>query len=309
MYHSIFVPLDGSPFGEQALPLALAIARRARVPVQVAHVHAPLPEAYAESLTAYQTLYQISRTRARDYLDALSARLHAATPIPVTAALLEGDVVDALHEHVAARGADLIVLTTHGRGPFSRFWLGSVADQLLRRASVPLLFVHPAHGLADLNREAGLARVLVALDGSPAVEQIVEPAVALAGLMGSRVTLLRVVEPLPPFGVDPVTYSAETDDPGLELQLQEARGYLDGVARGLRAKHLDVDTIVLVHPHPATAIVEEAEKEHGTLIALQTHGRRGLARLVLGSVADKVIRSTTLPVLINRPRAQAKELP
>jgi nucleotide-binding universal stress UspA family protein len=85
-----------------------------------------------------------------------------------------------------------------------------------------------------------------------------------------------------------------------EQKAQEAGAYLERVAQSLRSRSLSVKTKVAVHPEPAAAILEAAQA--GTdLIAIQTHGRRGLSRLVLGSVADKVIRGSSVPVLVQRP--------
>jgi nucleotide-binding universal stress UspA family protein len=82
---------------------------------------------------------------------------------------------------------------------------------------------------------------------------------------------------------------------------QEAQGYLDRVAERLRAQALGVATRVAEGPNVAAAILGAAVAPAFDLVALETHGRRGLSRLFLGSVADKVIRGTTLPVLVHRP--------
>src|SRR5262249_42499567 len=134
MYRSILVPLDGSTFGEHALPAALSIARRAGASVKVVHAHAPV---FANGLMSTYTLDTQERDYARSYLGEVILRLRKATKVPVSSALLEGPVADTLAAHVTAAGADLVVMTTHGRGPLSRFWLGSVADELLRRLTVP----------------------------------------------------------------------------------------------------------------------------------------------------------------------------
>ena len=87
-------------------------------------------------------------------------------------------------------------MTTHGRGPLTRFWLGSVADELVRRASVPLLLVRPHEGVPDLAQEPILQHLLIPLDGSELAEQVLEPAVALGTLMAADYSLLRIYGPL-----------------------------------------------------------------------------------------------------------------
>src|SRR5947209_4350450 len=122
MYRKLLVPLDGSTFGEHALPLALSIARRAKAAIELVHVHVPL--VYVDYFD--DALDQDSRTREQAYLDAVVQRLATVSRVPMRAVLLTGPIVDVLQEQVLATGADLIVMTTHGRGPLSRFWLGSV---------------------------------------------------------------------------------------------------------------------------------------------------------------------------------------
>jgi nucleotide-binding universal stress UspA family protein len=293
MIRSLLVPLDGSPFGEQALPLALALTRGAHAALQMVHVHVPIASAYSgNELAANLYLDAEMRLHERDYLRRVTDRVAGEEPGQVTSALLEGPVVEALREHMLSHGTDLVVMTTHGRGPFTRFWLGSVVDQMIRQLPVPVLLVRP--------RDNGAARVvprhlLVPLDGSPLAEQVLTPALEVARTLAADVALLRVVE-MPsegrPAGLDPAM---------LRRCEVEARGYLEEVAGRLRESGVRVTTRVVVDRRPAAAILEAAEAHDGTLIALATHGRGGLARLLLGSVADKVIRGATAPVLVYRP--------
>jgi len=89
-----------------------------------------------------------------------------------------------------------------------------------------------------------------------------------------------------------------------EQVCHEAGAYLEQVAGRLRARSIQVSTQVVVADRPATAILEEAVPQHIDLVAIQTHGRHGLGRLVLGSVADKVIRGAAVPVLVQRPKGR-----
>jgi nucleotide-binding universal stress UspA family protein len=309
MYQSILVPLDGSPFAEHAFPLAVAVARRAGAPLQLALVHRLGSGGFFEGGASFidDSLDAELRRGDRTYLDGVVNRLAAqgqAKPV-----LLEGQVVDALCAHIASSKADLVVMTTHGRGPFGRFWLGSVADELVRRSPVPILLVRPHEEAADLAREPVVPHVLVPLDGTPLAEQILAHAAELARLLGADCTLLRVVEPVPPLphlsdgsvaGKEALALTGRLQ--GMQAQLHlEAEDYLDGVAERLRKQLLHVRTKVVFEEHPAAAILREAEQLGGGLVALETHGRRGLARLFLGSVADKVLRASPLPLLLHRP--------
>jgi nucleotide-binding universal stress UspA family protein len=308
MFRSILVPLDGSPFGEQALPLALSLARRAGAMIHLAHVLTSIA-VYPDGVLARAGLEVQIHDRQKEYLDGVARRLAAIAPVSVRTALLDGAVAPTLQDHAAAAGIDLVVMTTHGRTPLGRFWLGSVADYLVRHLSVPLLLVHPHDEPPDLHRDAVPRRILLPLDGSPLAEEMIEPAAALAALADGSLTLLRVVRPALPanFSFDTVGVGEGAEHLIEEIEkvhqqlVREAGAYLEAVADRLRGPNLAVRTRVAVEEQPALAILHEAKAPGVDLIALQTHGRGGVARLLLGSVADKVIRGAAVPVLVRRP--------
>jgi nucleotide-binding universal stress UspA family protein len=313
MYHSILVPLDGSTFGEHALPLALALARRGGASLQLAHVHVALAPTYGETtLNWYNETDAALRQSERTYLAKVVNRLTAVAPVSVTPALVEGPVAEALRERAAATHADLVVMTTHGRGPLARAWLGSVADELVRRLAIPVLAVRPAEVGVDLDKEPVIRHILIPLDGSELAEQIIEPAVALGSLLQADYTLLRVTRPQVMGNTDPAIMLGDGLDPYLFDQLgklydeehAEAAKYLESVAAPLRARSLCVRTRVVAHEQPATAILEEVKAHRADMIAVATHGLSGLPRLFLGSVADKVLRGAGVPVLLHRPRTR-----
>jgi nucleotide-binding universal stress UspA family protein len=312
MYRSLLVPLAGSMFGEQALPLALSLARRLGATLQVIHVR--------ESVLIWdKTLERRRQEEERAYLDDVVRRLVTAAPIPVTAALLDegyADVADTILQHAQGTDAELLVMTTHGRGPLDRFWLGSVADALVRQIPIPVVLVHSQEAAPELAAEPVLRQVLILLDGSALAEQILEPAVALGTAMQAEYTLLQVVKPVVSLRSDPTSQAIGGLDRSTLRQLQtlhdqlqaDAQTYLDGVAERLRAQSLRVQTRVLFRERPAVAILDDVRDHAVDLIALTTRARGGLRRLLLGSVADKVIRGTVTPVLVRRPveREQAQ---
>jgi nucleotide-binding universal stress UspA family protein len=301
MYRSLLLPLDGSALAEHALPWALSIARRAGATLHVALVHVSAPVLYADSLPLGDVWDTKHLHQERAYLDGVVRRLAAASAVPVTATLLEGPVVaDTLSGQATATGADLVVLTSHGRGPLSRFWLGSVADEMMRRAAPPLLLVRPREAAPDFTAEPVLRHLLIPLDGSALAEQVLEPAVALGRLMQADYALVRSYGPRVSPGLDPLTYALLAGGSG-ERQEAEARAYLDRVAEQLKNQGLEVRTHVVFGQHPASAILDTAQRLAVDGIALATHGRRGLPRLLLGSVADKVLRGASVPVLVHHP--------
>jgi nucleotide-binding universal stress UspA family protein len=303
MFRSVLVPLDGSVFGEHALPVALSIARRAGIALHVVHVHVPPLPIYADTITNMNySADPAMREQERAYLANVVQRLQIASRVEVTYRLLDSQVAEAIQEYAQAHDVDLVVMTTHGRGLFSRFWLGSVADQLVRSQSVPVLLIRPQEEKADFTREYNFAHILVSLDGSELAEQVLAPAIALGRLMQSEVTLVRVVEPVMLVGYDPVGAALDAiDQERLERQKAEAQTYLLRVAGRFREQVPSVKTRVVISHHPAKGILDEARAQVCSLIALSTHGRRGVGRLFLGSVADKVLRAAPTPVLIYHP--------
>lgn len=309
MYRSILVPLDGSAAAEQALPTALSLARRFEAALKLVHVHAPVWGAYGEGGLYDAIVDRQLREEMQAYLDGVIQRISEVTTVSVSSVLLDGLVAGAINRHAAESGADLVVMTTHGRGPVARFWLGSVTDALVRQSTIPMLFVRPGESEVDLTYDPVFGRMLVALDGSQLAEQILEPAAALAGATKAEVTLLRVVQQ---WTLDSnVLHSRRMSGirPALLTQLQEvdrqewqrAEDYLNRLTERLRQRSLNVQTRVISHVRPATAILDDASAHGVDLIALATHGRGGLKRLLVGSVADKVLRGATTPVLVYRP--------
>jgi nucleotide-binding universal stress UspA family protein len=310
MYRSLLVPLDGSPFAEQALPLARSIAQRTGAEVQLVYVHDPgeadYPEPHFLSDESWGTEL---KTRHRAYLDGLAQRLGAAGVKTASPLVLQGEVAGIIHQHVVQTGVDLVVMTTHARGPVARLWLGSVADRLIRELPRPLLLVRPAEARADPAADVLLKHFLLPLDGTPLAEQILEPAATLGELMGADFTVLRVVRPAAPAHYPAGGALGGPVPEGILQQLRrvetesrrKAQEYLDEVAQRLRGRLLRVRTKLVNETQPAVAVIEAAHQLGADAIAMQTHGRRGLTRLLLGSVADKVLRGAGVPLLVQRP--------
>lgn len=310
MVHAILVPLDGSTFGEHALPMAASLARKANVPLHLVHVHQVVPPATVAGVAVMDSLDIHLRQDEQAYLADVARRLSEGAPIQLKTALIDGEVGAAIGEYASRVGADLTVVSTHGRGALGRFWLGSVTDDLVHDMTTSVLLVHPHEGRPELHRKVEVKNILVALDGSSLAEKILEAAVALAGLFDSAFTLVRVVQPVlrPSYlpegtGIMGLTHSVLEQVQVLQKQNQdEAQLYLDSVARRLIERGFKVHTRVVVDEQPAVGILLEARTHGIDLVALETHARRGLPRLFLGSVADKVVRGGSVPVLLQHPQ-------
>lgn len=306
MLERILVPLDGSAFGEHALPRAIELARRHEATIDLAHVHEVASLVYLEGVPQIDASLELDGIRTdRSYLDRTLDRVSAAG-VRASATLLDGPTVAALETHIDATGADLVIMTTHGRGRLSRAWLGSVADGLARHVHKPLLLIRPPEEADAIDAPrpdlaapvAPLARALVPLDGTPHAEAVIDATLEVTGADGSF-ALLHVSPPTLVVGghVFPV-------EPDRQRRMVDAaRTVLGSAVARLEAAGREVDVEIAVSDDAATSILEAATRQGADLVALTTHGRSGISRLLFGSVTDKVLRAASLPVLVRRPPA------
>jgi nucleotide-binding universal stress UspA family protein len=308
MYRSILVPLDGSSFAEQALAVAADIAVRAKATLHLVLVHqaASVVAGPGEPVVLDPGIDQQLRGEEGHYLASVQARLAKDETLKVVVAMIEGPVADAVSSYAHDHAVDLVVMTTHGRGVFSRFWLGSVADRLVRQLEQPLLLLRPQPATGAAPALHPFKRVLLLLDGSPHAEQMIEPAASLAQTFGGELTLVRVVERLAPIWLPTPGVAPVPDTDAMPHRQLEATRYLHEVANRLRVRGLPVTTAVEIAPDPVSGITEFAERERMDVISLATHGHGGPVRFLLGSVADKLVRSATVPLLVWRPRVPEK---
>jgi nucleotide-binding universal stress UspA family protein len=302
VFDEIVVPVDGSVFGELALPKALGIACLSGGEVRIVTVITPLATAFGsdEDQLLEEDRLQVSRSQANAYMEDLQKRvILSGCDVPISCHVEDGSVVDALDAHVRAARADLLVMTTHGWGPLRRAWLGSVADGLIRRTPCPVLAIRPRKGEKPSLEKDRFQHIMVTLDGGTQSLEILPHALALAQTFEARLTLLRVIPPHYPL-TSPYTSHTTHAFQGLEAEEKVAREALEAEAQDLRQKGYSVDVAVRSGAHPADGIVDYAEKHGVDLVAMATHGRGGVSRLILGSVADKVLRGGNTPVLLHR---------
>jgi nucleotide-binding universal stress UspA family protein len=306
-FRPILVPLDGSPLAEQALPLARRIAERAGSKLRLALVH-QIPTAALDPAAArlFTSLELATRKSERAYLRSLQTKLREEGVRLASAVTLSGSVGPALAQYVRELGIDLVVMATHGRGGVRRAWLGSVADHLVRHLQVPVLLVRPAEDGAVPTSTSTASQILVPLDGSALAEDVIGPAADLARLWGSELTLLQVVHPVVFYGDELLGWPAPYDQELTANLRSQAESYVRDISARLRGEGVRASGVAVVDRGAADAILKLARPEHVAAIAIATHGRGGLQRLALGSVADKLIRAADVPVLVHRPAHAAR---
>jgi nucleotide-binding universal stress UspA family protein len=167
-----------------------------------------------------------------------------------------------------------------------------------------MLLLRPREDAALSAKAPEVREILVALDGSRRAEAVLPAAAALAGILGAKLVLIQMVRPVVLKTDPPLPFPTGYDDELTRLTREQAQDYLDGVVQRLNAQGLST-TGVAVLGGSAFDAIQEASRAPGTgMLALATHGRGGVRRMVLGSVADKLVRGGELPVLVTRPKGR-----
>ncbi len=313
MFERILVPLDGSSVAERAIPAAASIARAFGGSVILLSVVAPpvtpgkfsVPEEYPKASTEEE------RASATAYLRGI-AQSDKLAGIATEVQTLVGATAPMILSATQSLHADLIVLCTHGYTGFKRWRLGSVAEKVIRHAQIPV-FVLPERGSEPATAVQQAVHALVALDGSSLSEVMLEPAASLtAGLARAAsqqgtLQLMRVVDIPSGYGKFRSTVDSFYDAQMRAEAKQEYEQYLETVAKrfseGELAKYnLAVTTVVATDPDVAEAIVQTAEQEKVDFTAMATHGRGGVQRWALGSITERVLHATMVPLFIMRPQ-------
>jgi nucleotide-binding universal stress UspA family protein len=297
------VPLDGSKFAESALPLAIDVAGRLDGRIGLVTV-APKRTRKRGRGTLSVSAEELNRADAKrsEYLDSIVQKIQAVSSLQVFCTVLFGTAAKELVKYSTVHHPELIVMSTHGRGQFSRAWIGSVADWVVRHASIPVLLIRPEEGTEpELNTRRDFTKVLVALDGSHEAEQSLRWAKAI-GDKDTVYTLVRVArDSLPVWSVDTTTAPFDIRD-YTRAGYIEADEYLHKAERLVNNGGQNATCVVLEGVPAAVGILKAASERDVDLIAITTHGRGGLPRLILGSVTDKVVRAAPVPVLVVRPQ-------
>lgn len=271
MYRTLIVPLDGSVVSEHALAVAADVMRA--TDGRLVTVSATLDD--------FETAYREQHIKeVLTDLDLGSAEIRAMPHPSAAGCILEA----AAHEP-----DPLVVMGTHGRSGIGAVLIGSVTEEVIRRWQHPTLLVGP-----DCREAAHptSGRLLMTVDGSPASEAAVEPAIAWASQFGMEASIVSVIDPELP------TFIANTLPPG---DLNET-GQVHRVARRFEEAGVPADWEVLHGAHVATVLADYIAELPADLVVMSTHGRTGLARVAVGSVAMGVVHRARCPVLVVRPR-------
>ena len=286
------IPLDGTKLSESAFAMLPLVRQLGIDRVRLVSVWESADEPDEDHK---QELNEVTE-RGRAYLEAYleqQAEEVAARGFEVETVVQIGHPADEILE--STHDVDIIVIATHGRSGIARWWLGSVADHIVKESACPCLVIGP-NVETDLEHYE-VNRILLPLDGSENAETAIPLAAFIADKTGAVIDVVRAM-----------SLTAVSYDPGMSMYSADlvtsmedsVKAYLQSVAD--RLKDRKVETTMLMGG-PGEMLLEHLKEKPTNLVVSTTHGRTGVKRAALGSTTDRLLHGTA-PVLIFRPGDQ-----
>jgi nucleotide-binding universal stress UspA family protein len=297
LIRTIVVPLDGSESGERAIPWAKAVAGDTAdiVLLEVTPVASSVRTIDGQIVGTAETIQEGYRQMAQQQLNESLGRWFGSKE-KVSTSIATGDPGEQILAVAAEQNADLIVMSSHGRGAVGRFVSGSVADRVVRHAPLPVMIVGPE---GDIATDASIRRIVAPVEASPLSVAALPVAGSLSLLTGASVTVVHVmvttsgVIMLYPDVVGTLPPSAY--ETAQEHLTAEARDLVDKAVMALADLGVEA-TGEIYSGNPAESIISVLKP--GDVIVLSSHARQGLARWVIGSTSMKLIRNGQAPVVV-----------
>ena len=298
MPSQIVVPLDMSDVAEGALPLARAIARGSGTPIDLVTVIEASGEfmSWVRDSSAVQEMAERETFR-REYLDQIAETIEGAT---VESVVLRGRPAQQIIEYTDQLENPVIVMTSHGRSGFQRLMVGSVLARVVHGSSCPVLVVRSSHPENPIPPLSEVKSIVVPLDGSEFAEHALNVVEELMGNGDVTYHLVRIPEMVTYPGTMYGAASYETVEIYLDAVEQEAEAYLKDMAAELEKRGHKV-TWEVRQGLIADAIQAAVTKNDADMVAMSSHGRTGFRRVLMGSVAERVLNESPVPVLMVGP--------
>ncbi len=283
MKNHYLVPLDGSPLGEHALPWARALSHRTGRPVELIRCYESLANLYMLPEFASPGVTSLDEGAVTEQLDEYLAEQARKFPADkVATARYEGDPASVILERGKLSEVEAVVMASHGRGGLGRWLLGSVATKVVRGSQFPVLVVNAS---AQVDENPSPKRILVPLDGSRVAEVALEEGAKLARIFDAELLIYQGIT-FTPIGHPHL-------DAAVALELQNAREYLEE----LKTRFPDINVRVEAKiAGVSTGILEKAAD--CDLVVMSSHGRSGVKRWLLGSVAERILQEIDKPLMV-----------
>ncbi len=285
MFEKMVLLLDTSETAEAVIPYAVYLANKMGSELDVVNV--------VEGEGSSDRL-------AKAYLDKIVDEIKEPGIRKKRSVILRGKPAEQILDYVERNKIDIIAAASHGHSGIRRWVIGSTVDKIIKAAKTPVLLVYSKEK-GSINRQAAFTHVLLPLDGSKAAEAPLSLVESLANKIKVRVSLFRAVSPLiDQYAGPPEGYVVDYTGKVMQALEEEAADYLKQTAKLFEEKGILVSTTMIVGS-PATEMLKYIEKQKVDLVVMSTHGRTGLGQWILGSVANKILHSVEIPLLIVRP--------
>ena len=303
-FGQVLLPLDGSALSEGIIPYVAQISSGLGSRVTIMYV-ASLEEAASDKPEVTRTPRGPDMP-VKDYLAEVEQIL-AGHGVPAVDSVMASGVPSVeIARHAEEQGCDLIAMATHGRSGLGKWVFGSTTDKVMHSTALPMLLLRPQDAPAQEPDGQLIRTTIVPLDGSALAEAVLPVVEVVATGLGLKVVLVRValISSMVYAGFEPYGYSY---DPKFDETMDRAADeYLQDKTSELQQKHIQADSQRL-RGNPATQIIDFAEKTGAAMVIMSTHGRTGVGRWILGSVADRVLRSSHNPILLLRPEEASEQ--
>jgi nucleotide-binding universal stress UspA family protein len=298
MYSKILIPLDGSKTAEKVLPYARFVAGTLKLPIEllaVVDIAEMATHISAERARYLSTMVEDSVRSSDQYLKGIAGTFPSGTKCTVE----KGKAEQVIIETAAADKGTLVTMATHGRSGINRWLLGSVAEKVLRGGTNPMLLVRATEE-GKTEGTATLKSIVVPLDGSELAEGVLPAVTELAKTLKLGVVLFRAYNiPYNAYAGGEGYYAVNYEEL-LTAMKDEAVDYLEKKTEAVKKSGVAEVSYVAKEGFAADEIISLAHKSPDNLIAMCTHGRSGVKRWMLGSVAETVVRHSADPVLVLR---------
>lgn len=292
MFNRILVPLDGSNLAELALPYAEELAGALSSEVDLVEVcehkdsqHRHMHQLYIEKMA------ELVRNRIKE----------VGPIVKVKPVVLDGESAAEIIGYAEKNSIRLIIMATHGRSGIMRWAMGSVANKVLHRISMPMLLIRAKAPILKEGKGEMFSKIVIPLDGSNTSEVVLPYVRELTEKLKSEVILFQAIALGQHVhtigGLDYVRFTEQQ----VESMKTEAKRYLEKVSSKLMDTKATIRSEVKVGD-AAQEIIKFTDEIHACLVAISTHGRSGIRQWILGSVTNKVLQSGNAHVLLVRVR-------
>lgn len=285
------VPLDGSELAEHALPWARVLAESQGATIELLRCYEPMASIYMlPEFAAPAPVYYDQSAFFKDIDEYLNKKIRTLPDGLATKVRCEGDSGSAILQRAESEKVEAIVMASHGRGGLGRWLLGSVATKVVRGSRVPVLIINSS---TEVAKRPQIKKILVPLDGSELAEEAVDKALELARGFDAEVLLFQ--------GIAHTPIGHPQLDAAVAYEVANANEYLNEVKARYPDDKIEVSAKI---GGPSLGIVEAAKS--CDLVVMSSHGRSGVRRWLLGSIAEQLIQSVTKPLLIVYKREEVE---